>query len=156
MSTLKSENGRSVRNAGKEFEQETIQALLKIKGAWIMRNGDRGMGEKPPDILALHKNKNLLIECKATNKDYFDFALIKEHQIQSLLNFEKCGNNFEGWVLIKFLNINSCLCFRVEEILDIHESIGNKLPYTAMRLYYDEDTCEAMKTDILNLEVLFR
>jgi penicillin-binding protein-related factor A (putative recombinase) len=102
--TKNQKNCRGEGMSGNRFELETWEDLKKWKeedeGLFIHRFSDfkhfhrgRSMAvPQPSDFFILYRQTPCLIECKSSLKEpSFTTGMVKPHQIESLLNFERCG-----------------------------------------------------------------
>jgi Holliday junction resolvase len=141
--------GKETRDEGLQFEKELAKAFVE-KGCWVLPISDYGLGEKPPDLLVIGPEKNLLIECKTTKSGSFNSSEVKLHQVKNLVNFKriKCCNY--GYVAVNFLAYGY-ICF-----IDIHvlaELVNNsgskKIDFSTM-----QENSKVVSTVFMNIESL--
>lgn len=129
---------------GKQHEKDIVKSLTAWRPhSYIQRNGDnfttRRVGDKtivlplksPPDILCASHDMQLLIECKSTIQNRFDFALLKHHQLQALVDFDAVSHHHHGFVALLYTNRTreigkACWLIPALLLIQIMGSIGKK------------------------------
>ena len=125
--------GREVRDEGLLFEKELAKAFVDA-GCWVLPISDEGLGEKPPDILVIGKEKNLLIECKTTKSGSFNSSEVKTHQVKNLVNFKKIKHCNYGYVAVNFLAYGYTCFIDIVKLAEIvNNSNSRKIPFSDMQ-----------------------
>lgn len=98
-------------NPGKRFENKFRESLsgltIRINDKVSMRNGHVFSEESEADFVCFQNSGNVyLVECKAISLKSFPFQKIKEHQENSLLDFESLHPSFHGLIALEFYDKN--------------------------------------------------
>lgn len=101
----------------------------------------------------LYINKKYFeIECKQTQKDYFDLALIKKHQAKYLNEIRKI--NGEGLLIIYFELFEKIICISYKKLMALAQKINRKkIKYSLIKKW--GIVIELIFPGILNLKKLF-
>lgn len=95
-------------NEGKRFEQKFRESvkqcgfILRIPDKLTMRGGHLISEQTEADFVAVVGDETYLIECKATNRPRLEFYNVKEHQEQSLHEFDHAGKHSHGILAVEF------------------------------------------------------
>lgn len=85
---------------GKAFEDEVRRSWSVIPDSWLLRITDgKKTGPRPADFIAITNKCNFLIEAKKREALTFNRYTVETHQIKSLLDFDKIGENNRGVIL---------------------------------------------------------
>lgn len=95
-------------NPGKRFEQKFRESMephafvLRIRDNVTFKNGHTFGEESEADFLVANSESSYLVECKATSKKSLEFYNVKEHQEESLLDFDGLGDLTHGFLAVEF------------------------------------------------------
>ena len=148
--------------AGKRFEKKFREAMephgfvLRIPNS-VQPCGGRLVGsETEADFLVATGEDSYLVECKASNRPRLDFYNVKEHQEESLAEFDAMGPRCHGFLAVEFydketyrrahrmflLPIRKWLGFKADSErksmpVSAFEELGKELPYVGSGYVFD-------------------
>lgn len=95
-------------NAGKRFEEkfrltmEPHAYVMRIPDSMTLRGGRLIGTDTAADFLVATSDDSYLVECKATNRPRLEFHNVKEHQEESLAEFDALGGRCHGFLAVEF------------------------------------------------------
>lgn len=109
-------NGKnSNKRIGTKFEADFCD-LLASNGFWAHDFTQNQRGQ-PFDVICSKNELTYVIDCKVCSNDYFDLNRIEENQENSMLLWQKCGNN-DGWFALKLVKQNKILMIKLNVLLN--------------------------------------
>jgi Holliday junction resolvase len=84
---------------GKKFEEVFQKTVMNKSGIFTLRIIDNTQGELPADFISIYANKSILIEAKSTEKKTIRKSVVKLHQLDSLVNFNRLSRFSDGIIV---------------------------------------------------------
>lgn len=118
---------------GKRFEQKFRASVdadsfaMRIADKVFQAQGKIYSEESEADFLVSSGAGIFLIECKATLLNNLPFRQVKDHQMNSLLEFDTSNEHAHGLLAVEFYNAKSYRAPKIMYLLDVNDWIA----YTA-------------------------
>ena len=103
------------------------------------------------DYFLYIKKRYVEIECKQTQKNYFDLTLIKKHQAKYLSEIQKI-NGTSSLLMIYFEQFDQIICIQYEKLMNLAQK-RKKIEYSIIKKH--GVIVEVIFPGILNLENCF-